>query len=169
MIPSIPEPRGATIKDPIEALLEEANKYLGEIEKPNLSNKSIRINYWLQETGVPIGLPWCAAYVTGVGRQALGHAWPVIFSASVQRIVDWAISKDVLQDTPVKGDLFVIYFSRLKRFGHIGIVTDIGQAGSIKTIEGNTNPGGSRDGWGVFKRDRKVTANYKFIRWVSLV
>ena len=155
------------IDNPIGALLKEALKYLGEKETPHLSNRSIRIDYWLTETGVGVGLPWCAAYVTGVGRQALGHAWPVIFSASVQSMVDWAIKKEILKDDPQKGDLFVIYFPSLKRYAHVGIVQEV-LDGKIKTIEGNTNPGGSRDGWGIYERTRTIASTFKYIRWVDL-
>ena len=158
----------AIINNPVSEFLKEALKYLGEKESPHLSNRSTRIDYWLLETGVGLGLPWCAAYVTGVGRQALGHAWPVPFSASVQILVDWAKKKECFYDAPVKGDLFVIYFPNLSRYGHIGIVTEVID-GAIKTIEGNTNPGGSRDGWGVFERTRKLSDGIKYIRWMDLL
>ena len=38
--------------------------------------------------------------------------------------------------------------------GHAGLVIEVG-ADHIITIEGNTNPGGSSDGFGVFRRDSR--------------
>mgnify|MGYP001167292155 FL=1 len=158
------------ILDPIEEVIKQAKKYLGEQEVPKLSNRSLKIDYWLVEAGVPVGNPWCAAFITMMGRQALGTAWPVTNTASVQRMVDWAktlIAAGVWVDTPQKGDLFVLYFDSLSRYGHVGLVTEVLNNGSFKTIEGNTNSDGSRDGYGVFEREHKQNAKTKYIRWIQ--
>lgn len=156
------------MQEPVLAVIEEAKHYVGEEEKPKLSNRSTRIDYWLTETGVGLGLPWCAAFVSAVGRQALGRAWPVPRSASVQAIFDWAkVQVGVVQDKPQAGDLFVLYFNSLKRYAHIGLVVETDGGTKFKAVEGNTNSDGSRDGYGVFIRERKVNAETKFIRWAN--
>ena len=162
--------RIAIILNPIEAVLDEAAKYMGVVEKPKLSNRGLEIDYWLSECKVPLGLPWCAAFVTNVLRQALGRGNPVYLTASVQTTVDWATSLGalgILTDSPMKGDLFVLYFESLKRYGHIGFVKEVVDATTFKTIEGNSNSEGSREGYGVVSNTRKVSKNTKFIRWIN--
>jgi hypothetical protein len=161
----------AVIPDPINAVIAEAKLYLGEEEKPKLSNRSPRIDYWLLETGVGFGLPWCSAYVSAVGRQALGRAWPVPRTASVQAMVDWAktlVSAGVWQEKPESGDLFVLYFDSLKRYAHVGLVITVSGEKFI-AIEGNTNTDGSRDGYGVYIRERKMLPTTRFIRWKNML
>jgi len=158
----------ALIADPIQALIAEAERYLAERERPPGSNRSTRIDYWLAETGAPLGVPWCAAFVTAVGRQALGIAWPVPRSAFVQEIVQWAYPKQLVYTEPERGDLLVIRFPDLGRFAHVGIVT-IASPDRITTIEGNTNIDGSREGYGVFARQRSRSPQYRFVRWAEAV
>lgn len=158
----------ALIADPIRALIVEARRYLAEREQPAGSNRSTRIDYWLAETGAPLGAPWCAAFVAAVGRQALGAAWPVPRTASVEQIVQWAALKQAIFPDPTRGDLLVIRFTGLGRFAHVGIVTDTG-VDRFNTIEGNTNTDGSREGYGVFARQRSHSPQYRFVRWADVV
>jgi hypothetical protein len=67
------------------------------------------------------------------------------------------------------GDLFVLYYQRKGRYGHVGLVASLLPNNQFLSIEGNTNAGGSREGYGVFKRERAVTDRCKFIRWAALV
>ncbi len=158
----------AVISDPIQAVIHEAQRYLAERERPVGSNRSTRIDYWLTQTGAPLGAPWCAAFVAGVGRQALGAAWPVPQTASVQQIVLWADPRQLLSAEPEPGDLLVIRFPDLGRFAHVGFVTSVRPEG-FATIEGNTTPDGSREGYGVFARSRSASPLYRFVRWPRAV
>lgn len=158
-----------TILNPIEAVLAACKKFSGVHEDPTNSNRSVEIDYWLSQLGTPLGLPWCAAYVTYCGVTAMGNAWPVLRSPSVQSIVDWWLAKGkTLSDTPQPGDIMVIYYTNLKRYGHIGMVNTVG-TGTFTSWEGNTNTDGSRDGYKVALQTRKVGARFKFIRWIDLV
>lgn len=151
----------------IEAILAEAHRYLKVREVPYASNRAVQIDYWLTELGVPLALPWCAAFVWNVGRQALGSsAWRLPRTAGCQSLHDWGKSQNLLQTSPLVGDIFLLWEAGLKpaRFGHTGFVTAIDAEG-VHTIEGNTNPGGSRDGVGVFERVRKFGSLDRFLRW----
>jgi hypothetical protein len=165
----------AIIHKPIEALIAEAYSYINERELDG-NNRSVRIDYWnLEAIGswkdFPMGgrgAPWCAAFVSAMGRQALGYAWPVPLTGMVQTMVDWAKEKGVwYEKDPQRGDLFTIYYPDLStpRYGHVGIVVTP-KEGSLTAVEGNTNPGGSREGYGVFERQRVPTDRYGYIRWV---
>lgn len=159
-----------TIINPIEAVLAFCRKFKEVKEEPINSNRSTEIDYWLKQLGVPLGLPWCAAYVTYCGVTAMGNAWPVLRSASVQAIVTWYEGKGKkLSDTPQPGDLMVIYYTNLNRYGHIGIVNTVSPNGTFTCWEGNTNTDGSRDGYKVALQNRKVGPRMKFLRWIDLV
>lgn len=161
------------------ALIAEAKRYVGVVEQPKNSNRGPHIDYWVRETGLdPVGgHPWCAAFVHQVGRQALGYRWPCPRTASVMTLVAWAAAKpDVLRESPSAGDLFVLWNEKLNRFAHVGIVTGVSHRTvgrmvefGYDTIEGNTNDGGSRDGYGCFARHRALSARDRFIHWEAAV
>lgn len=153
------------------AIIAEAKRYVGVVEQPKNSNRGPHIDYWVRETGLDPagGHPWCAAYVHQVGRQALGYRWPCPRTASVMTLVAWAAAKPgVLVQTPSVGDLFVLWNEKLNRFAHVGIVTGLSTDG-YDTIEGNTNDGGSRDGFGCFARRRALHPRDRFIHWEAAV
>jgi len=148
-------------------LIAEARHYLGVVEVPKNSNRGLCIDYWVREAGLDPtgGYPWCAAFVGQIGRQVLGHRWPAPRTAGVMTLVTWAsVKPNVLVQTPSEGDLFVLWSDPLSRFAHVGIVTKVTPDG-YDTIEGNTNDGGSREGFGVFARHRVVHPRDRFIRW----
>jgi len=150
---------------PIEAVIAEAKRYLGVMEQPKNSNRGVQIDYWLAETGIAPGAPWCAAFVGQVGRQALGAAWLCPRTASVAAIAAWAAASNRIVTSPQRGDLFLLWSPELKRFAHVGFVTDGGSGKGYDTIEGNTNPGGGREGYGVFRRSRSLVSTTRFVRW----
>lgn len=154
----------------IEAVLAEAKRYLGVKEDPIGSNHGTCVSYWLKEAGVADGLPWCAAFVHSVGVQALGRSnWKPPATASVAALAAWgAITGSVLKTLPQRGDIFLLWEPGLTpaRFGHTGFVTQVAQ-NTIETIEGNTNPGGSREGFGVFARTRAIAPSMRYLRWVE--
>lgn len=164
------------MRNDVAAVLAEAVRYLGEEEKPRGSNRSTRIDYWLVEAGAGLGLPWCAAFVGQVGRQALGTGWPVPRSASVSAISAWAEREQLLVAAPHVGDLFLLWNGTLGRYAHIGFVESLKyeaaeepttRIAEVVTLEGNTNSGGSREGFGVFRRERRPGTGLMFVRWAS--
>jgi hypothetical protein len=153
-------------------LIAQAKRYVGVTEDPKGSNRGVCVDYWIRECGLDPkgGFAWCAAFAGQMGRQALGDAWPVPRSASVAAIVAWASAKTgVLLDSPVAGDLIFFWHADLKRYAHIGIVTAVGTAGAVSTIEGNTAPDGGREGWGVMVKQRKAGPGVKFGRWTAVL
>ena len=117
------------------------------------------------------GYPWCAAFVS-LCTQKLIAAYPAYYAGvtpprepSVARFLnEWAVHERCLIFKPgsaiippVPGDIVVFTFS------HIGIVEE-GQLGSVKTIEGNTNEAGSREGTSVLRKSRPHNLIRRFIR-----
>jgi surface antigen len=81
-------------------------------------------------------------------------------------VVDSAKASQSVHETPQEGDLMVLYYPTLKRYGHIGFVLKVLPDNRVETIEGNTSGAGSRDGWGCFAQNRAVTSHMRFLRWV---
>lgn len=157
----------AVIADPIGAVLNEAGRYERIREEPPGSNRGVSIDAWLRECRVGLALPWCMAWAWNVGRQALGHAWPVPRTALVQDLYEWAQPRGLVQTTAKPGDLLVLYYPTLRRYAHVAIVTGLTEAGAT-TIEGNTSDTSqpaTREGWGVFRRVRPLSDRMRFIRW----
>ncbi len=76
-------------------------------------------------------------------------AWsPSLFVGKGVKSYEWVQRNELF-----KGDIFGIYFSRLGRIAHVGFVLE-DRGVLVKTIEGNTNVEGSRDGDGVYRKMR---------------
>lgn len=134
-------------------------------EEPRNSNAGQAVEAMLKLCGLGKGHPWCAAFVAHAGHAVYGKDWPLPLTAGCAALGEAAKAKGILVNTPLPGDVFLVWFPKLGRFGHTGFVTALGEGGSHRCIEGNTNDGGSRDGWGVFERDRAFGPNDRFIRW----
>ncbi len=106
---------------------------------------------FLRSVGLGVGYPWCAALVSwclleaGCPKERLPKR-----RAAVRDWVLWAEREGRLERHPERGRLF---FWLDGAHGHIGFVTEV-VGTTIKTIEGNTNKAGSREGDGVYRRER---------------
>ena len=109
------------------------------------------------------GWPWCAAFICWLIREAIegedvkfsrpetAGAWDFENWAKRQASNGVGLRKPTNEDIKA-GDIVVFTFS------HIGIaIADIDSSGYIKTIEGNTNGAGSREGGSVLEKNRHVS------------
>ena len=105
-------------------------------------------------TGNKKGDAWCASYVSVALALYYGGSDknPLPMSASCDVLLEAARKKGWLTDTPAVGDVFLVMKTPTDAV-HTGFVTEVKRL-SIRTIEGNTNDDGSRDGYGVFERSR---------------
>lgn len=107
---------------------------------------------------------WCCGFVCFCLEQAcksLNIEMPYTYTLSCDNLANQAKNKGKLSTTPTKGGIFLIRKSK-NDWIHTGIVVDI-VGDNIITIEGNTNDEGSREGFEVAKRTRKIT-NTDFIK-----
>jgi hypothetical protein len=119
-------------------------------------NEGPRVEVYLRYVGLGKGHAWCAAFVSWLHGQA-GFAqprsgWsPALFPGSKQLKV------------AKPGAVLGIYVPALKRIAHVGLVIGI-QQDWVQSIEGNTNPSGSREGDGVYSRlrHRRTISKYAY-------
>lgn len=154
--------------------IDTARKYLGKQETAG-ANRGPLIDQWCADLSVPKGVYWCGVFVghtlieayglndKATLRKALGFASPFYVDAAN----DWYQQSKTLQrvgiDGVTPGDLFVLLAAD-GRAEHIGfVITPPDEMRKFHTIEGNTNNGGSRNGDGVYERDRFAGPNVEFL------
>ena len=160
-----------------EEIVAIALKEVGQRESSK--NFSPRIRQYQQATTLSPGpWPWCAAFVCWVVREWLTNGGDEYLSLKRTTPENWrpttplafgflAWAKKrpntclILPDSekPLPGDLVVFDFS------HIGIVEE-GLRSTMRTIEGNTNGKGSREGDGVYSKERPKSLARSFIRFI---
>jgi hypothetical protein len=154
----------------IEALIE---CQLGElwVRETDGPNDSPRIREYQRVTGNAPPDPWCASFQAWAGVQVYGHAWPLKLTGSCQQLRLNGILHGRLNRMPAIGSLFLLIDPKRDVAHHVGLVTgDPTRTGIFPTIEGNTNPGGGREGYGVFVRARGGKSDplhYEFIHLPS--
>lgn len=135
-------------------------------EKPG--NRGATVEMIQRHAGGGSGIPWCVAFAWAVVDLAyfldqsmppkLGTAQKVSSSA----LVKWAREHDRLITDPAEarpGDLIVLKGGDTGFF-HTALIVASPSGGSVATVEGNTNTGGSSDGDGIYARRRKVGSEH---------
>ncbi|MBU2552169.1 MAG: CHAP domain-containing protein [Proteobacteria bacterium] len=106
---------------------------------------------------------WCAGFVSYIVASAcreFGVRNPLKYTMSCDNLADQAQRLGILANGPETGprpgDIFLNVSPRNKRdWVHTGIVTGV-DGGEVRTIEGNTNDDGSREGYEVCTRRRAI-------------
>ncbi|BDI27970.1 hypothetical protein CCAX7_000210 [Capsulimonas corticalis] len=164
-----------------QAVIARATQYIGTKEVPLGSNEGPMVNRFLLAANCAPGNPWCMAFVyamfswsayTSVNGQTL-----LIATASCQVQADHAkangllVSADDAREQLAPGWVMLKWEPELGRYAHSGIVTSYDKAsGVFKTIEGNTNTDGGREGVEVARQTRGINdtagghPKYAFIR-----
>ena len=136
------------------ALLAAAGEHAKNVEeRPRGSNAGPRVEEYLRSTGLGKGFPWCAAFVTWCYRHVDGLPSGFAGSAAVRVWASWAERTNRDRKDPARGRLFY-QLDPKTGLGHIGFVAGLLPGGFFRTIEGNTNEGGSREGYKVARRVR---------------
>lgn len=129
-------------------------------------NRGEAVNAILARVGLPPGQPWCAAFVSYIGWAVLRQGWPLPNVGGCMSLFAAARSKQLLREAPAPGAIFLLWSESMNRFAHTGFVTSgADEDGDWPTVEGNTNTDGSREGTGVFLRQRRFGPKDRFIHW----
>lgn len=163
------------------AVRQVAEQYL-DVRESGGDNRGKEVESMLAEAGGAAGLAWCAAFVYHCHAEAAGLFCAQTTCPRTLRAVDMVfLGREACNITfsrasvlsgahaPMAGDVFVMVFEgsvgvldpgNLRQFrrGHTGIVVCYDSATqTLTTIEGNTNEGGGRNGYGVFLRKDRMS------------
>lgn len=142
--------------------IETAISQLGVVEIPKGSNAGPDVEKYLKSVGLGKGYSWCMGFVFWCTAQAAlktGIINPLKKTAGV--IDQYNSRKNLVITVPVPGCVFIMDFG--KGQGHTGFVEKI-EGDIIHTIEGNTNEDGSREGYEVARRTRKINTIKAFLQ-----
>jgi len=115
--------------------------------------------------------PWCAAFICWLFREAMKdgkYSFERPKTAGAYDFENWCREQDtnVLLKKPHNGDIKpgdIVIFN----FSHIGLaIGNPDSSGYVKTIEGNTDGFGSREGGAVLEKRRKLSSIRSRIRVV---
>jgi len=155
-------------------IVELARREIG-VEEINGSNCGPRVNEYKAATWLPAkkAWPWCAAFVCWLVREAMAETG-IKETATFKRpqtagawdFENWSLEQDKTTWTkkPHDGDIKagdIVIFT----FSHIGIAIADAEGGEVQTIEGNTDTHGSREGGGVWMKERKTSQIRSRIRF----
>ena len=138
-----------------------AELFVGWVREVTGKNDGPWVEAIQRTTGNKKGDPWCASFVNWVLDIAYRDMNPLPATASCDVLLEFARKNQLLTSTPQPGDVFLVMRTKNDAI-HTGIVTEV-KADTVKTIEGNTNREGAREGNGVWARERQ-RAGLLFIR-----
>jgi len=145
--------------------IEIAITQIGKEELPRGSNWGEHVQKYLKSVGINFPASWCMAFVywcVDEWAHTTGHANPLVRTGGVLAQWNQFKGEKISPSATVKpGDIFIQDHG--KGLGHTGIVESV-EGDTIHTIEGNTNDTGSREGYMVCRRKRKISSCIGFIR-----
>jgi len=154
-----------------EKLVALAQLEIG-VEEVDGTNCGVRVDSYKSATNLPPheAWPWCAAFICWLVREAVRTDGPYTFArpttAGAWNLENWSKEQDNSTHTlrnpgnDVKAGDIVIF-----KFSHVGLCLRGAEAGRIRTIEGNTDAAGSREGGGVFEKSRALDSIKTRIRF----
>lgn len=131
-------------------------------------NDGVAVESYLKYVGLAKGNPWCAAYVCwSLGKAGVVNprAGGCVYLMERGEIIYKSTTK-FQKRPPIYGDVFFIYFAAKKRVAHTGFIDKWGDK-MVKTVEGNTNEAGSREGDGVYAKVRIRSQIYAVANYIK--
>lgn len=163
----------------INTVIKLALKEIGIVEKGG-NNYGNRVEEY-QTVGsngeINGGSAWCQYFMNWLEFNAceeLKIDYKGIYNGYTPSIVNWGVKnsigkKNCKWDDIKVGDWGFIYSSTRKNAKHVFLIISKNENNkTITTIEGNTNPGGGSDGFGVFKRIRPVSQCWAVVSYYEL-
>lgn len=152
-----------------DKIIETAKKYIGKREEPNNSGfKDKEFEKRMSEVGWQKGHAWCCYFCELVWKEAYNDDKKTVaeinklFNASATATYkNFELSNNwILSNKPVPGAL-AVWRQGVDWRGHIGIVTELVDKNTFRTIEGNTNDSGGREGIEVARKMRFLNQPFK--------
>ena len=130
-------------------------------------NDGKQVEAYLKTVNLGKGYPWCAAFVKWCFIQNNIPNTINAMALSTNRPGHYVYFKGNKIRNPQPGDVFTLYYAKLGRIGHTGFYDKDVNGTIFKSVEGNTNSAGSRDGDGVYIKYRSYKATYSINRWLE--
>lgn len=131
-------------------------------------NAGVMVDVFLKDVGLGAGYSWCMAFVVWCYDQAAGSLGIKSPLAHTGGVLD-QLAKTTCQVVPASayaspqpGDIGILDFGNGE--GHTFLVSGAASIAMVFSVEGNTNDNGSREGIGVFDRERTIAKTKAFIR-----
>ena len=141
-------PKGAA-----QCIVSEAQGFIGIFERQ--ANRGAEVEAIQKEAGVPVGSPWCQAFVLVVyGRCSVRHAMDGRAASACKNK-----TKEVRP-----GDVICFDWNGDGRIQHSGIV-EKDEGNRIVTIEGNTSDPQKVSAEGVYRKFRSKSLRYELGKW----
>ena len=145
---------------------EVARQYIGQTEKPgNMGFNDATFEKKMQEVGFQKGHAWCSYAVELWFKEAYPERFDELdklFSGStIQTFRNFRDAAYPIDHVPVVNHLVIWQMMKEGKpqpTGHAGIVSEVKSSWEFKSIEGNTNSHGGREGFEVAEKERKVLA-----------
>jgi hypothetical protein len=149
-----------------ELVIDIAASQIGVVEQPVGSNRGPEVDAYIRATGLDPtadSYPWCVCFLYWAFGQAAkikGVDNPLPKTAGVISL--WNLGRNmagkVVRASEANGQTvkrgMIFHLDTGGGKGHAGLVVEV-SGDQIVTIEGNTNQGGSREGFGVFRRSSR--------------
>jgi hypothetical protein len=156
-----------------QRLVELAKKEVG-VEEVDGTNCGPRVNIYKSATWLdPLqSWAWCAAFIDWLVMTAMDESGRKFTftrprTAGAWDLENWSMKQDNSTHTKrnpkaedIKGGDIVIF-----KFSHVGLAVGSPVKGVVLTIEGNTDNEGSREGGGVWEKQRKLSSVKTRIRF----
>jgi len=130
-------------------------------------NDGKQVETFLRYCGLGKGNPYCASFVcwtfgqAGIINPRSGYC-PDLFRP---KVVIWTRASPGTI-IPQPGDAFGLFFPEKGRIAHAGFIHAWGKKYAI-TVEANTNVAGSREGDGVYMKQRPISSIYVVARYIN--
>jgi hypothetical protein len=132
------------------------------------NNDGKEVEMYLATVGLGKGYAWCAAFVKWNLLNA-GYTQAKVINGmalSCHNSKSIVYFKNKFYQNLQAGDVFTLYYVKLKRIGHTGFFDKRINSSIYRSVEGNTNEEGSREGDGVYVKYRSFNSTYSITRWV---
>lgn len=165
-----------------QAIINRTISYIGQKEKSKNSGFfDEEFEYKMKRAGWVTGYPWCASFVRLIYLEVINETFPGrlgLMDFMRKSLKHGVIS--TFNNLKAENDFFnvsdevvpggIIFFRTSTINGHTGIAKEIISKTTFKSIEGNTNAQGSREGEVVAIKLRTVTkkANWVYLGCASL-
>ena len=158
-------PPGDPPKQKFELVKQVYTSQIGVTEVPEGSNWGPQVKAYLASVHVYSPAPWCAAFVHWCNSKA-GVVDNI--NAGSPSATNWShliYFKNQFLEDPRPADVCTLYFASMGRVGHTFFFDKRQNSKIYRSVEGNTNRAGSREGVEVQYKYRSFRSTHSISRW----